>query len=136
MFSVMVARMVFLRFWWLTRRHVDRQERFPSKVCARLFREFMEVRFSVQGTRTAWCYESSCTYELDDTCINPSCSTRYDRQHVVEKVLGEGCIFCFAVLFCDTVCTCVGMYLLCRLAPSIFAEVVHVRMSIMAHWHM
>ena len=45
----MVARTIFLRFWWLTRRHDDRQERFPSKVCARLFREFMEARFFRAG---------------------------------------------------------------------------------------
>ena len=48
--------------------------------------------FSEQGTRTAWCCESSCTYEADDTCINLACSMRYDRQHVVVYVIGVECV--------------------------------------------
>ena len=48
--------------------------------------------FSEQGTRTAWCCESSCTYEADDTCINLACSMRYDRQHLVVYVIGVECV--------------------------------------------
>ena len=44
----MVARMFFLQFWWPTRRHVDRQERVPSKG-----KSVAPVVFSAQGARIA-----------------------------------------------------------------------------------
>ena len=73
----MVARMFFLQFWWPTRRHVDRQERVPSK--GNSWRPF----FSAQGTRTAWFCEVSCVGEGNVTRINSVCSTRYEHQQMV-----------------------------------------------------
>ena len=49
----MVARMVLLRFWCPTWRHDDRQERFPSKVCARSGRRSGRVHRSVVVAGTA-----------------------------------------------------------------------------------
>ena len=71
----MVARMFFLQFWWPTHRHVDRQERVPSKG-----KSVAPVVFSAQGARIAWFYEVSCVGEGDVTRINSVFSTRYEHQ--------------------------------------------------------
>ena len=60
----MVAGTVLLQFWWPTRRHVDRQERVPSKVnswrpfffflhCAFVLRRFAMFRAWVNGMARA-----------------------------------------------------------------------------------
>ena len=82
----MVAGTVPLQFWWPTRRHVDRQDRVPSK--GNSWRPFFF--FSAQGMRAAWFCDVSCVDEGDDTRINSVCKVRYEHQQLVSCDDGRG----------------------------------------------
>ena len=132
--SAVVARTVPLRCWWCARRPADRQQRFRPKACAIVAVNSWRPFFSVLGKRTAWCCVVSCMFEADD--VHQSCMQHASRSSTSGRACyRRGVHQGYFVLSFNAVRSCVGICL-CRLAPSISAEIAHVRKSRTTHCHM